>query len=179
MRRQARGFTLIEVMIVAMTIGVLASVAFPLMQGGLYRARRAERESMLRAINAAMNDYWARNGRFPTADGAGSVITLPPNPGLPPKGYKRSMIPNLGDWGLLSVNTEGGVYITYSCQGDAGTAFAGGAGQRRHICIADQDLDHDGIAPFRTDTWLYTNETLTSHSVNDAALTDPVLAGAF
>lgn len=57
MRRLARGFTLIELMIVVAIIGILASIAIPQYQQMTCRAKQSEAKAALKAIYVAEEAY--------------------------------------------------------------------------------------------------------------------------
>lgn len=60
MRKQS-GFTLIEVMIVVVIIGILASIAFPNYQEYVIRSNRAEGQALLVDAAARQERYFAQN----------------------------------------------------------------------------------------------------------------------
>lgn len=60
MRKQS-GFTLIEVMIVVVIIGILASIAFPSYQEYVIRSNRAEGQALLVDAAARQERYFAQN----------------------------------------------------------------------------------------------------------------------
>lgn len=57
MQRAARGFTLIEMLVVVLIVGILASAAMPLAELTQRRAKEAELRADLRAIRTALDDY--------------------------------------------------------------------------------------------------------------------------
>lgn len=59
-----RGFTLIEVMIVVVIIGVLAAVAYPSYKESVARARRAEARAVLIAAQQWMERFYTENFRY-------------------------------------------------------------------------------------------------------------------
>lgn len=62
------GFTLIEVMVVIIMIGILAAVAIPIYSGYVYRARATEGVTMLGAVKTYALEYRTSKGIWPTED---------------------------------------------------------------------------------------------------------------
>ncbi|ERP31883.1 type II secretion system protein [Chitinivibrio alkaliphilus] len=66
-----KGFTLVELMVVIVIIGILAAVALPQMMGATDRARASEVPTMLRTIQNAQNAYYAATGEYGDWDAIG------------------------------------------------------------------------------------------------------------
>jgi len=72
-----RGFTLVELMIVVIVIGILAAVAIPMYQVVPERSRGTEATSALGLIREAMRAYYAEHGTYENAafvDGASVTV---------------------------------------------------------------------------------------------------------
>lgn len=73
MRRTARGFTLMEVMITVAIVGILTAIALPSYSAYMMRGRVAEAFSTLGGVQINAEQYWADNrtyvglNRFPAA----------------------------------------------------------------------------------------------------------------
>jgi type II secretion system protein G len=67
------GFTLVELMVVAIIVAILAAVAIPLMMGNKDRAMATEAQAGLGTLRTAMQVYKAENGAYPVIS-AGSQI---------------------------------------------------------------------------------------------------------
>jgi prepilin-type N-terminal cleavage/methylation domain-containing protein len=65
-----RGFTLIELMVVVIIVGVLAAVAIPLYTGYIKNARTSEGVARVGAIMTAAKAYHQQNSAWPASDGA-------------------------------------------------------------------------------------------------------------
>ncbi len=62
--RLSRGFSLLEVMIVVVIIGILATLAYPSLEGYLQRSKQTEAKVSLSAIYTAQKIYFATNQTY-------------------------------------------------------------------------------------------------------------------
>jgi type IV pilus assembly protein PilA len=69
MKAMQKGFTLIELMIVVAIIGILAAIAIPAYQDYTIRSQVTEGLNLASAIKASVAEFYAQNGRWPTAIG--------------------------------------------------------------------------------------------------------------
>lgn len=86
------GFTIVELLIVIVVIGILAAITIVAFNGVQARARYMAMQSDLQAINKAIQMYHADNGNYPFmgATGGNVIGTSPAIPGLVPD-YIQSM----------------------------------------------------------------------------------------
>jgi general secretion pathway protein G len=84
----ANGFTLIEVMIVVVILGLLATTVMPKILSRPDQARRTKAMVDIRAIQSALAMFKADTGRFPTtAEGLQALVTNPGIVGYDSNGY--------------------------------------------------------------------------------------------
>ena len=73
-----RGFTLIEVMVVVVIIGLLAAIVAPNLIGNIDKAAVTRAQGDIRSIETALNLYRLDNFRYPTTDqGLQALVTNP------------------------------------------------------------------------------------------------------
>lgn len=102
------GFTIVELLIVIVVIGILAAITVVAFTGVQERARYAVMQSDIRNINNAIIAFQADNGYYPRTGTAGGNVTANPPfalniPGLVPQYLsKMPVIPNDGKGGYYA-----------------------------------------------------------------------------
>lgn len=65
-RKKNSGFTIIELLIVIIVIGILATLVIVTYNGIQQKARNTERKTDINAIQGQIEAYFAQNGKYPT-----------------------------------------------------------------------------------------------------------------
>lgn len=155
--RRARGFTLVELMIAVGIVGLLASVAVPLLTRATLRARAAERLTIMRAIADAVNDTVSIQQRVP--DGTWTGV---PNPASAPGTSKRKFDWTAAGWPPLSMVVIGDTYYQYSFVANETVATRAVS----LSVVATGDLDGDGVPSMKTLNYSGVGYTLQPDRVN-------------
>ena len=71
-----KGFTLVELMVVILIVGILAAVAIPLMQGRIDKAKWSEANATAGTIRTAVRAYCAETS-VATAQGLAATLSTP------------------------------------------------------------------------------------------------------
>ena len=85
----ARGFTLIEVLVVIVILGILAAIIVPNIMDKPGEARITKARSDIRAIESALNIYRLDHHRYPTTDEGLAALTGKYLPRLPVDPWDR------------------------------------------------------------------------------------------
>ncbi|MEO1510630.1 MAG: prepilin-type N-terminal cleavage/methylation domain-containing protein, partial [Planctomycetota bacterium] len=64
-RKQLRGFTLVEILIVVVILGILAAIVVPQFTNAAEEARGGNLASQIRSIENQLELFRARNGAYP------------------------------------------------------------------------------------------------------------------
>lgn len=105
MKRSQSGFTIVELLIVIVVIGILAAITIVAYNGIQERARYSTMQQDINSLNKAIQLYYADNGTYPYSGAAGGVVsgTTVAIPGLIPTYIAKSpAIPNDGIGGYYA-----------------------------------------------------------------------------
>jgi general secretion pathway protein G len=144
MRRGGRGFTLIELMVVIVILGILAGLIIPRIMGRPDEARQTKARIMIEGIETALKLYRLDNGFYPTTEqGLRALVEAPTIQPVPRNwregGYlEKGKVPK-DPWGndfvYLSPGTQGEMdLISYGADGQPG-----GEGKNKDITNWSQD----------------------------------------
>ena len=75
MKRNNKGFTLVELMVVAIIVAILAAVSIPLMTANKRRAIATEAEAGWGTVRTAVRVYYAEHNSYPTGAVSAAVLT--------------------------------------------------------------------------------------------------------
>ena len=99
-----RGFTLIEVMVVVVILGILAAVVVPRVMDRPDQARITKVKSDVRALESALNLYRLDNFNYPTTEqGLIALVTMPSGTDAPRNYRSGGYIDRLQQLSLIHI----------------------------------------------------------------------------
>jgi type IV pilus assembly protein PilE len=75
-KKSAAGFSLLELMIVVVIVGIITSIAYPSYQNHMTSARRTDAQSVLMEAAQFMERFYTENNRY-DQDTGGTAVALP------------------------------------------------------------------------------------------------------
>ena len=127
-RRSAAGFTLIELMVVIVILGILAGLIVPRIMGRPEEARRLKARVQIESLETALKLFKLDNGAYPSTDQGLEALVERPAVGELARGWReggyleKGKVPS-DPWG------NGFVYLSPGLQGEYDLSSYGADGQ--------------------------------------------------
>ena len=126
--RSSSGFTLIEIMVVIIILGILVGLIVPRFMEKPEKARVVKAKLQIESISAALNEYKLDHGYYPTTDQGLQALVEKPSIGKIPKNYpEKGYLPKIpkDPWGNEYVYMSPGEHgdfdlISYGPDGEEG-----------------------------------------------------------
>jgi general secretion pathway protein G len=83
------GFTLIELMVVIVILGILAGLVLPRFMGRTEEARRTKARLQIENLEGALKLYKLDNGAYPTTDQGLEALVQKPSTGVIPRNWRE------------------------------------------------------------------------------------------
>jgi general secretion pathway protein G len=133
-RGYSAGFTLIEIMVVILILGLLATIVVQSLRGATDKAKRTKAQADISELKTALDRYYLDSGSYPTTDqGLQALISAPTSGNIPTNyeqgGYIERIPPD--PWGHpYFFQSDGNNYILKSFGADG---VEGGEGKNADI----------------------------------------------
>jgi general secretion pathway protein G len=132
-KRVARGFTLIELMVVIAIIGLLATIVIPNVRNALDKGKRVTAQANISQIKNALDRYYLDASAYPTTDQGLNALVAAPSGGNVPHDWQGPYLDKipLDPWGnAFLYQSDGNTYVLKSFGADG---VEGGEGRNADI----------------------------------------------
>ena len=139
-RRNQDGFTLIEIMVVILILGLLATIVVQSLRGATDKAKRVKAQADIAEIKTGLDRYYLDTGSYPSSDqGLSALVSGPAAGGNVPANYESGgylqSIPK-DPWGNpYYYQSDGNSYVLKSFGADG---VEGGEGKNADIVGSQQ-----------------------------------------
>jgi general secretion pathway protein G len=127
------GFTLIELMVVILIIGLLATIVVQNLRSATDKAKRVKAQADIAQLKSALDRYYLDAGSYPTTDQGLPALVAAPSTGNDPRDWSGPYIERLpvDPWGHPYVyQSDGNEYLLKSYGADG---VEGGEGKNADI----------------------------------------------
>ena len=137
-KRGARGFTLIELMVVIVILGILAGLIIPRIMGRPDEARRAKARIQIESLETALKLYRLDNGSYPTTEQGLQALVEAPSVGQQARNWRqggyleRNKVPK-DPWDKEFVYLSPGVHGDFDLSSLGADGEPGGDGKNKDI----------------------------------------------
>ena len=138
LKRDSRGFTLIEIMVVIIILGILAVYIGPKIMGRPGQAKQVKAKVDISALESAIKLYKLDNGIYPATEQGLQALVEKPETGNVPKKWKEGGYLDKGKvpkdpWGNEFVYISPGVHGDYDIISYGADGVPGGEGEDKDI----------------------------------------------
>ena len=131
-----RGFTLIEIMVVLIIIGLLAGIVVPKLMGRTEEAKRTKTAVQIKNLQSSLDLYKLDSGVYPSTDQGLQALVEKPAVGEMPNNWKEGgyidKIPK-DPWGSNYVYISPGIHGDYDLYSYGADGEEGGEGRNADI----------------------------------------------
>ena len=133
-----QGFTLIEIMVVIVILGILAGLIVPRIMGRPEEAKQLKAEIQIESLETALKLYKLDNGMYPTTEQGLTALVDAPDTEPIPKNFRKGGYLEKGKvpkdpWGNEFVYLSPGVYNDYDIISFGADGAQGGEDKNRDI----------------------------------------------
>ena len=130
------GFTLIEILVVVVILGILASIIVPKIMKRPEEARRTKALVDIKAVETALNLYLLDNGVYPSTEQGLEALVMKPTTGVIPRNWKEEgyldKVPK-DPWGNPFVYLSPGLHKEFDLESYGADGMDGGEGKDADI----------------------------------------------
>ncbi len=131
-----RGFTLIEILVVVVILGILAGIVVPRLLGEPEKARRTKAEVQIKGLEEALSIFKLDNGYFPSTEQGLNALVEKPQTGKIPTHYRANgyikKIPQ-DPWGNPYIYLSPGIHDDFDIMSYGPDGATGGDGDDADI----------------------------------------------
>ncbi len=130
-RRDQRGFTFVEIMVVVAILAILAAIVVPRIMGRTDEAKITAAKVQMRNIEGALKLYKLDTGKYPRTEHGLEALVTKPTSGKVPKNWRKGgylqAVPK-DPWGTSFVYLSPGVHDDYDLVSNGSDGEPGGEG---------------------------------------------------
>ena len=131
--RNCKGFTLVELIVVMVILGMLAALVFPKLLPKVGKGKQSAAKTQIELLGQALDQFRLDTGRYPTtSEGLSALLTHPGVPGWDGP-YLKKAIPN-DPWGRpYHYESPGSHYVDYDLTSYGADGSPGGEGESKDV----------------------------------------------